>query len=60
MSRTKQQPGPECVWTPDPDTDSWDTACQNKHCFTEGGPRENSHAFCPYCGRALVIKKATR
>lgn len=62
MSRTKKQPGPECVWTLDADEwngDSWDTACGHKHQFMEGGPRENNHAFCAYCGRALVARKET-
>jgi hypothetical protein len=60
MSRTKKQPGPLCIWTHDNDPDggeSWDTACNQKHQFMEGGPRENDHAFCPYCGRQLVERR---
>jgi hypothetical protein len=63
MSRTKKQPGPFCVWTRDSDPDggeSWDTACDHKHQFMDGGPSENEHAYCPYCGRGLVARKESR
>jgi hypothetical protein len=42
-----------CRWTYDADTDSRDTGCGQKHQFTDGGPAENRHDYCPYCGQAL-------
>lgn len=44
-----------CLWLIDVDDGSWDTSCGEKHCFFDGGPKENSHTFCPYCGRAISI-----
>lgn len=47
-----------CAWTrPDPDPDAWsiwDTACDHEHLFDSGGPVEDEHRFCPYCGGKLV------
>lgn len=43
-----------CAWTEDAWDGSWDTACGNKHQFTDGSPSDNKHAFCPYCGRPLI------
>ncbi len=42
-----------CEWTHNEDESSWDTACDNKWMFTEGGPTDNGCKFCPYCGKAL-------
>ena len=47
-----------CEWTDD-DTGAWDTSCDNKHLFLDGGPAENRHAFCPYCGQKLVEVRVT-
>lgn len=48
-----QEDRSECVWTYDEDSESWDTACDNKHLFTADGPKENEHTYCPYCGKRL-------
>jgi hypothetical protein len=47
-----------CAWTQDEWDGSWDTACGNKHQFTDGSPRDNDHAFCPYCGGKLEVVDA--
>lgn len=39
-----------CEWTEDEDG-NWDTACDNKDRFIEGGPYENGMKFCCYCGK---------
>lgn len=46
-----------CKWTisHDADADRWDSDCGQSHLFIVGGPTENSHAFCPYCGRTLEV-----
>ena len=46
--------GLPCAWTYDADTCSWDTACGHKHIFSEDGPFENMHQYCPYCGARLM------
>ena len=43
----------ECVWREDEDG-NWETDCGGMHTFIEGCPYQNRHAFCPYCGRALI------
>jgi hypothetical protein len=43
-----------CLWVPDDDTDSWDTACGNKHQFIAGDPADNLYQHCPYCGGRLI------
>lgn len=43
-----------CRWERDNDMGIWNTACGEAHLFEEGGPAENAHRFCPYCGGALV------
>ena len=45
-----------CVWAYDDDTDSFDSSCDNKFVFIEGGPKGNGMMFCPYCGRRLAEK----
>lgn len=42
----------KCLWTEDLDG-AWDTACDNRFEFNEGGPEENDFAFCPYCGKEI-------
>jgi hypothetical protein len=49
--------GTVCRWTEDEDG-VWDTECDEKHCFIVDGPRENNHAFCPYCGGLLLAEAA--
>jgi hypothetical protein len=44
--------GATCAWREDEDG-VWHTACGEAHVFNDGGPRENRHAFCPYCGGGL-------
>lgn len=46
-----------CAWQEDEDG-NWETDCGGMHTFIEGGPHENRHAFCPYCGRMLVVVSA--
>jgi hypothetical protein len=45
-----------CNWTLDAgyDGDSWDTDCQEKFVFIDGGPAENHIRFCCYCGRRFL------
>lgn len=47
-----------CLWRrvneQDDDRD-YETECGQMHSFMEGGPMENKHTFCPYCGRGLVL-----
>lgn len=31
----------------------WKTSCGNEHQFVDGGPKENSYIFCPYCGKRI-------
>ena len=42
-----------CEWKEDDIDGKWDTACGESHSFESGGPEENGHKFCPYCGRKL-------
>jgi len=43
-----------CQWQVDEDG-VWDTACDNRHLFIEGGPKDNHYHFCPYCGKPLEV-----
>ncbi|MFS2049757.1 hypothetical protein ACEN9J_02745 [Variovorax sp. Varisp41] len=45
-----------CPWTPDSDG-YWKTACGKSHSFTDGGPTENNHRFCCYCGGRISMKE---
>lgn len=55
VSRCLEPARPEsCRWTHDEDSGIWNTACGEAHLFEEGGPAENEHRFCPYCGGALT------
>lgn len=47
-----------CCWEYDPQSHSWDTACENKFQFIEGGPEENGFEHCPYCGGEVEIANA--
>lgn len=42
-----------CEWTYEGLEDYWATACGNKHVFIDGGPVDNKHKFCPYCGNEI-------
>lgn len=45
-----------CHWQRDTSTDScYDTECGNAFEFMFDGPEENMMAYCPYCGRKVVI-----
>ena len=54
---TKQTHG-ECTWEQDLDHEFFATSCGQFHCFIEGGPKENRHSFCPYCGGVLKPEPA--
>lgn len=41
-----------CVWREDEDG-MWDTDCNGRFEFTDGGPIENRFIACPYCGASL-------
>jgi len=43
-----------CEWLEDELDGYWTTACGEMHCFTDGGPEDNHHRFCPYCGKPLT------
>jgi len=45
-----------CFWKKDEQSGAWDTGCGEAHWFTDAGPTENLHKFCPYCGRELVVE----
>ena len=42
----------KCFWAQDIDG-YWETSCGEAHIFEEGTPSQNSHDFCPYCGKHL-------
>ena len=44
-----------CEWTQDEWDGNWETGCKERHCFEDGGPTENHHCFCPYCGKPLKV-----
>ena len=46
-----------CQWKYDEWHDKWDTECGQGHQFMEGGPRENHHVYCPYCGKRIMAIK---
>ena len=46
-----------CGWSGichDVEGDIWQTECGNSHVFFEGNPKDNSHVYCPYCGKKIV------
>jgi hypothetical protein len=43
-----------CVWTHDDVGGGWFTACGNGFEFTDGGPADNGHTFCGYCGGKIT------
>jgi len=45
-----------CEWRDD-GCGVWDTGCDNQHRFESGGPADNLHEFCPYCGGRLEVVK---
>ena len=43
-----------CAWkVVDGDSDTYATSCGEMHVFTVGGPEENRHKHCPYCGELI-------
>jgi NADH pyrophosphatase NudC (nudix superfamily) len=44
----------KCEWKDE--GEYWQTECDNAHEFTTGGPVENRHRFCPYCGKEIEVK----
>ena len=48
-----------CEWGhDDKEIDVYFTQCGQAHIFCDGNPEENSHEFCPYCGKKIkVIEK---
>ncbi len=43
--------GKHCAWTEaGGESDIWETSCGELHVFSNGGPGDNSHRYCPYCG----------
>ena len=47
-----------CGWNLVGDDSYYETECGRAFCFNDGGPKENSFKYCPYCGGK--IKKAGR
>lgn len=46
-----------CKWTciSEPNGERvYETACGDTHIFIAGGPAENKHAYCPYCGKLIA------
>lgn len=56
MTRAKDRK-PVCRWAYDETSDAWDTGCDEKFVFIDGGPSENGAKFCFYCGKPLIEKK---
>jgi len=46
-----------CTWTYDDLYDFWATACGESFIITEGDPKENKMAFCPFCGKPIKEKR---
>lgn len=46
-----------CIWNMDEDG-NWETLCDQMHGFIDGGPTENGHVFCPYCGKHIRVSEA--
>ena len=45
-----------CIWTKETQVGVvWVTECGKTHAFALGGPYENGHYYCPYCGKAIKI-----
>ena len=42
-----------CTWNQNEDG-AWETGCDNCFEITNGTPRENSMAYCTYCGKPLL------
>ena len=47
---------PECAWTYDTSTYSWDSACGEKWQFNNDGPAENNCRFCQGCGGRVAAR----
>ena len=46
-----------CIWIFDENVEYvYDTSCNEKFSFVEGGIKESCYVYCPFCGR--VIKEA--
>ena len=43
-----------CTWRED-DDGYYATDCGHMHSFFNGGPKQNFHSFCPYCGGVLKL-----
>ena len=43
----------KCRWSEDGEGSFWATGCGNAFEFNDGTPKQNSFAWCPYCGRSL-------
>lgn len=41
-----------CKWACDWEA-TWFSSCGQAHTFITGGPAENRHKFCPYCGNPI-------
>lgn len=46
---------PQCEWTFDEFTDSWDTDCEAKFTFIAGGPEDNGVRHCHCCGKRVKL-----
>jgi len=51
------KPKKTCQWIYDSTTDSYDTECGDKWCFSEGTATDNGVKFCPMCGKQRVGSK---
>ena len=53
----KESPRQEsCLWEIDEDG-CFETGCDEKHMFIEGGIQDNRYKFCPYCGGEIMEAK---
>lgn len=49
-----------CKWIAcsNEDYSVFETECGETHMFSEGGIKENSHKYCPYCGGLITGRHA--
>ena len=49
-----------CVWFENETDGIWETACKQEFEFFEGGPSANGFAFCPFCGKQILVAPVSK